>query len=165
MNTTVGQAEGQRRWLRHSLATIAYRAAKVLAKSTDDFSKVRACSSCRSAFEILSHINHLIAWALVTSGGKDSMPHSEAHTWESEKQLFFELLTRFDMHLSSTAPLNCDAEKLFQGPIADALTHVGQLATLRRLAGYPVRGEDYFSATIVVGTVGSEQAAAVEEFD
>ena len=55
-------------------------------------------------------------------------------------------------------------EKLFQGPIADALTHVGQLAMMRRAAGAPVKGENYFVADITVGRVGQEQTAPKREF-
>lgn len=72
---------------------------------------------------------------------------------------------RLDGFLAAREPLACAAEKLFQGPIADALTHVGQLAALRRLAGAPVRGENYYVADIVVGRVGVAQAAAKREFD
>jgi hypothetical protein len=57
------------------------------------------------------------------------------------------------------------AEKLFQGPVADALTHVGQIAMLRRMAGAPVRGENYHKAHIIAGRVGDDQAAPVREFD
>jgi hypothetical protein len=57
------------------------------------------------------------------------------------------------------------ADKLFQGPIADALTHVGQIAMLRRMAGAPVKGESYFAAEIVAGRVGREQTVPKREFD
>ncbi len=62
-------------------------------------------------------------------------------------------------------PLHEPAEKLFQGPIADAFTHVGQIAMLRRMAGAPVRGENYYQARIVAGRVGVDQTAPVREFD
>jgi hypothetical protein len=55
-------------------------------------------------------------------------------------------------------------ENLFQGPIADALTHTGQLAMLRRFAGSPVRGENFYGAAITVGQVGSVQPAPVKSF-
>ncbi len=58
-----------------------------------------------------------------------------------------------------------EVERLFQGPIADALTHVGQIAFLRRLAGFPVRGENYARADITIGKVGSEQPRPLREFD
>ena len=62
-------------------------------------------------------------------------------------------------------PLGCPAEKLFQGPIADALTHVGQLTLLRRMAGARIRGENYFAAEIEAGRVGADQSTKRMEFD
>jgi hypothetical protein len=67
--------------------------------------------------------------------------------------------------LESEEPLGCAPEKLFQGPIADSLTHIGQIAMLRRLADAPVRAENYFKATIETGRVGDEQATPRVEFD
>jgi hypothetical protein len=78
---------------------------------------------------------------------------------------FFAALKEFDSYLASQAPLGFPSEKLFQGPVADALTHVGQIAILRRLAGAPVRGENYFKADITAGRVGAEQSGPRVEFD
>src|SRR4030095_6484974 len=78
--------------------------------------------------------------------------------WQEEVARFFAALEQLDAFLASDEPLGYDAEKIFQGPIADALTHVGQIALLRRLAGAPVRGENYFKAEIVAGRVGPEQS-------
>ena len=77
----------------------------------------------------------------------------------------FAALEAFDRRLGSGAPLGFPAEKIFQGPIADGLTHVGQIAMLRRMAGYKMRGENYFAAKIEAGRVGAAQAAPVIEFD
>jgi len=85
--------------------------------------------------------------------------------WASEIQRFFRVLKEFDQYLAGDQPLAVSPEQLFQGPIADALTHIGQIAFLRRLAGIPVKGENYFVAKITVGNVSAEQAAAVREFD
>jgi hypothetical protein len=82
----------------------------------------------------------------------------------TEHQRFFAVLHAFDAYLASPEPLYVAVEPLFHGPIADALTHVGQLAMIRRLAGSPIRGENFFVADIKVGQVGSEQPAAVQPF-
>jgi hypothetical protein len=71
----------------------------------------------------------------------------------------------FDNYLMSSEPLHAPAQKLFQGPLADALTHVGQIAMLRRLAGEPIRGENYYVAEISAGRLGQEQSAPKKEFD
>ena len=77
---------------------------------------------------------------------------------------FYGALENFDDYLGSNLPLESSPEKLFQGPIADALTHIGQLTMLRRLSGSPVKGENYFKADIVGGRVGPEQSPPRVEF-
>jgi hypothetical protein len=78
---------------------------------------------------------------------------------------FFSALEAFDARLASPEPLRCSPEQLFQGPVADALTHVGQINLLRRMSGAPIKGENYFKAEIRTGTVGSQQPAPRVEFD
>jgi hypothetical protein len=107
----------------------------------------------------------LFDWALSIATGAHVWRDSTPLPWDSEVVRFFDTLLRFDNHLASDAPLACPVEQLFQGPIADALTHIGQLAMLRRLAGAPIRGENYFKANIAAGHVGLEQAAPRREFD
>lgn len=84
--------------------------------------------------------------------------------WDQESQRFFAALKKFDDYLASGKPIQAPVEKLFQGPVADALTHVGQLAMLRRLAGVPIKAENFFAADIAVGRVGPEQAPPKREF-
>ena len=76
----------------------------------------------------------------------------------------FSAMKALDDFLASDAPLQANAEKLFQGPIADALTHVGQLCMLRRLAGSPVRGENYSVAEVHACRVGPVQSSPKREF-
>jgi hypothetical protein len=82
-----------------------------------------------------------------------------------EAARFFDAVKAFDDYLASDAPLGASEEELFQGPVADALAHAGQIAILRRLAGLPVRGENYFKAEIVAGRVGPQQATPRREFE
>jgi len=91
--------------------------------------------------------------------------NAETATWDQQVDRFFAALQALDNYLASSEPMGCAPTQLFQAPIADALTHVGQLAMLRRLAGMPMRGENYFKADIVVGRVGAEQSAPRQEFD
>ena len=104
-------------------------------------------------------------WALLTVRGEEDWRVKQSRSWEEGVERFFAALQQLDDFLASEQPLRCSAERLLQGPIADALTHVGQLATLRRIAGSPIRGEDYSRAEIVVGRVGPDQAQPVREFD
>jgi hypothetical protein len=151
-----------RELLRHTLATLAYRAARVLENAPDDFSGFNGVG--RQPVQILAHVGDLFDWALSAVQGNERWHTSKPHSWVTEQQRFFASLHAFDGYLASREPLYVSAEALFQGPIADALTHVGQLAMMRRLAGSPSRGENFFVADIKAGQVGSEQPAAVQPF-
>jgi hypothetical protein len=155
----------KRSFLRHTLATLAYRGSKAVDGAPDDFAGTRACPTCRSAVEILAHIGDLLDWALSLARGQEAWKGALPRSWAEESRRFHDGLQHFDDFLKGDQPLGCEAEGLFQGPIADALTHVGQIATLRRLAGAPVRGENYYLAEITVGRVGTDQSAKRREFD
>jgi hypothetical protein len=154
----------KRELLRHTVATIAYRGAKALRGAPESFADFRASDSSRTPAQILAHLGDLFDWALSIAQGKQAWQDSPPLTWAAENERFFKTLEAFDAYLASDAPLGAPAEKIFQGGIADALTHIGQIAMLRRLAGCPMRGENYYVAQIQAGRVGAEQAAAVREF-
>jgi hypothetical protein len=115
--------------------------------------------------QILTHVGDLLDWALSLAKGAQAWHDSAPSPWKREVTRFFEGLDRFDQYLASDAPLKETPDKLFQGPVADALTHIGQISMLRRLAGAPVRGENFHRAEIAVGRVGPEQSRPVREFD
>jgi hypothetical protein len=152
--------------LRHELATLAYRGGKALRGAPASFSTFRAGPTSRSAGEILAHICDLLDWGISLLRGQEAWHNVPPGDWNADVARFFAALARFDALLASrtTAPA-CSPEQLFQGPIADALTHVGQLMMLRRLAGSSVKGENYLRAEIAAGRVGAEQPAPVYEFD
>jgi hypothetical protein len=151
--------------LRHTVATLAYRGGKALRGAPPEFSAFQAGETIRTPGQILAHISDLLDWALSLADGKGAWHDSAPLTWDEGSARLFAAVEAFDKRLSSEAPLACSAERLFQGPIADALTHIGQIAMLRRLAGYPIRGENYYKADIFAGRVGSEQAKAKFEFE
>lgn len=157
--------DSKRHMLRHAVATLAYRGGKAVLGAPDGFAFFRAGETTRTAGQILAHIGDLLDWALWLSKGEPRWRDSTPLSWDQGVARFFAALKNLDLYLDSDAPLGSPAEKLFQGPIADALTHVGQLATLRRLAGSGVRGENYFKAEIVVGRVGPDQSTKRVEFD
>ena len=158
-------SEQERQMLRHTLATLAYRGGKTLRGAPEGFSGFRASASTRTPGQVLAHIGDLLDWALSIAQGKQEWHISQMQSWELDLQRFFAALAAFDAYLASGEPLGAPVEKLFQGPIADALTHVGQIAILRRMADAPVRAENYFRAEIVAGRVGPDQAAPKREFD
>jgi hypothetical protein len=159
--------------LRHTVATLAYRGGKAIRGAPADFSGFRAAEGARpdtqtdtrTPGQILAHVGDLLEWALRLANGKMEYRQTPPQTWERDSARFFAALQALDARLASDEPLGFPAEKLFQAPIADALTHVGQISMLRRMAGAPVRGENYFQAEIAPGRVGAEQAAPGFEFD
>jgi hypothetical protein len=151
--------------LRHTVATLAYRGGKALHGASENFAAFRAGDTTRTPAEILAHIGDLLDWALSLAKGKQRWHNSKPVSWGRGSKRFFTALKAFDTYLASSKPLGCSAEKLFQGPVADAFTHVGQISMLRRLAGAQVRGENYLLAQIKVGSVGSKQARPKFEFD
>jgi len=131
--------DSKREMLRHAVATLAYRCGKSLRDAPENFAEF--------------HI------------GEKKWNNPAPLPWQQEVERFFNALQKLDDYLASNAPLGNPVEKLFQGPLADALTHTGQLAMLRRLAGRHVRGENYFKAEIHIGRVGPEQSTKRAEFD
>jgi hypothetical protein len=158
-------SEPKRQMLRHTLATLAYRGGKTLRGAPEGFFAYRASETTRTPGQALAHIGDLLDWALSIARGKQEWQNSQPRSWELDSQRFFAALAAFDAYLASGETLGAPVEKLFQGPIADALTHVGQIAILRRMANAPVRAENYFRAEIVAGRVGPDQAAPRREFD
>ena len=160
-------AGASRGLLRHTLATLAYRGGKALRGAPASFAEFRAAEGTRTPGQILAHVNDLLAWALHLADGRPVWKDSAPGAWEEDVARFHAGLEKLDARLAASGnePLGCSEEKLFQGPIADALTHVGQIAMLRRMAGAPMRGENYYKADIEAGRVGPAQAASRVEFD
>ena len=154
-----------REMLRHALATVAYRGGKAIAGAPDGFADFRVNERTRTPAQILAHIGDLFDWALHLAQGQYLWADSAPLEWEEETARFFRVLDAFDQYLASGAPLQASAERLFQGPVADALTHVGQIAMLRRMAGNPIKGENYFKAEITAGQFEAQTPAQRVEFD
>ena len=150
--------------LRHCLATVAYRGGKSLRGASDSFADFRVAEASRTPAQILAHLGDLFEWALSLSKGKQVWHDSKPLPWAQEVDRFFKTLHDFDNYVGASEPLYASPEQLFQGPVADALTHIGQIAMLRRLAGSPITGENYFQAEIASGRVGKDQPAPKQEF-
>ena len=150
--------------LRHCIATLAYRGGKAIRGAPEGFSDFKASEKTRTPGQILAHLSDLIDWALSMAKGKQEWHDSPPRSWDEGAKRFFAALQSFDDYLASDAPLDASADKLFQGPVADALTHVGQIALLRGIAGASIRAENYFKAEITIGRVGAEQTPPKREF-
>jgi hypothetical protein len=147
------------------LATMVYRAAKATRNAPAGFGEFRAHDGARTPVEILSHIGDLCDWGLSIAVGHEKWVGAVPHTWDDEVSRFYSSTRAFDEYLASSSPLMCSVEQILQGPIADAISHVGQIAMLRRFFGNPIRGESYFRADIKAGQVGANQPAPKKEFD
>jgi hypothetical protein len=154
-----------RQLLRHSVATVAYRGGKALRGAPDHFASFHIGDKTRTPAQILAHMGDLFDWALSIAQGQQTWHDSTPLPWNAEIERFFVAVKKFDDYLASDEPLQGPAAGLLQAPLADALTHIGQIAMLRRLAGSPVKGENYFKADITVGRVGLEQSTPRREFE
>jgi hypothetical protein len=157
-------ASDDRIFLRHTLATLVYRGAKTLRDAPPGFPGYHVQKESRTAGEILAHMGDLFEWALSMAEGKPRWQDSNPIEWEKEVERFYAAVGKFDAYLESDLPVACPLDRLLQGPVADALTHVGQLAMLRHLFGAPIQGENYFVADIAVGRVGPNQSPPKKVF-
>jgi hypothetical protein len=157
--------EPKRELLRHLVATVAYRGGKAVRGAPPAFAAYSPDGSPRTAAKILAHIGDLYDWALSQARGAEAWNDSTPLEWDQEVARFFAALQRFDDYLASDAPIASTPEKLFQGAVADSLTHIGQLAMMRRLSGAKMKSENYSRADIVAGRVGAEQTTPRREFD
>jgi hypothetical protein len=148
--------------LRHTLATLAYRTTRALENAPESFADFDGAGRC--PVEILAHMSDLLQWSLHMAQGINRWEIHLPYPWRAEQNHFYALLGAFDQYLASDEPIMAPVERLFQGPIADALTHAGQLAMLRRLAGAPIRGENYYVASIAAGQVDAAQPGPVQPF-
>ena len=165
LSPATSSPDSARQLLRHTLATVAYRGGKALRGAPDHFATFHIGDKTRTPGQILAHMGDLFDWALSIAEGKQAWNDSTPLPWNAEVERFFAAVQKFDDYLASSESLHGSAEGLFQGPIADALNHIGQIAMLRRLAGSPILGENYFKAAITAGRVGLEQSAPGREFE
>ena len=155
----------KRALLRHTVATVAYRGGKAVRGAPASFATFSPDGTPRTPAKILAHLGDLYDWALSQAKGAEAWNDSTPLEWDREVERFFATLQRFDDFLASDAALAVTPEKLFQGAVADSLTHIGQLAMLRRLGGAKMKSENYSRADIMPGRVGAEQTPAKREFD
>lgn len=158
-NTDTGRA-----MLRHTLATLAYRAGKALRDAPASFADFSSGPAGRTPVQVLAHMGDLFDWACALARGDKHFVEAKPLPWPQEVARFFTALAKFDAMLAGDTALSAPVERLFQGPVADALTHTGQLTMLRRMSGAKMKGENYFQADIAAGRVGPDQPAPKREF-
>jgi len=143
--------------LRHFLGALAYRTQKALQGAPDDFGDFEVGSGVRTPRELVHHMTGVMAYARACFGGEASRP-AALPSLQAEIQRFHAVLQDLSAHLASgDGPTGVTLEQLVQGPFADAMTHAGQLAMLRRLHGTPVTGENFMKAKIDAQNLGADQ--------
>lgn len=146
----------KRELLRHFVATVAYRGRVAVSDAPEGFAAFRIGEETRTPGELLAHLGDLLEGSQSLLKGEMVSLTSSSLPWDEGVSRFFSAAQQLDEYLASGAPLACPVEKLIQGPVGDALTHVGQLVLLRRVAGSPVRATSYFTAEIVPGMFAQE---------
>ena len=154
-----------RELLRHTLAALAYRAAKTMRGAPESFANFRAPGAGSTPLSIVAHMGDLFDWGLSMANGAGKWNTATPQAWDAECGRFFKALKAFDERIASDEPLGYELTRLVQGPVADALTHTGQLAMLRRLAGAPMKGESYNRADVVIGRISLEQTPPDPKFE
>ena len=149
--------------LRHAIAVLAYRGGKAMRGARPEFAAFDTGGG-HTPLVVAGHLSDLLDWALSHARGRGKWVSAPLQDWAAQVARFHAALAALDNYLASDDPVHCELHRLLQGPVADALTHVGQLMILRRMSGDPVHGENYFAAEIETGRVGEDQAAPVRPF-
>jgi hypothetical protein len=159
---SINQVNESRRLLQHFLAALAYRTQKALRDAPADFSEFNAGNKVRTPHELVWHMTGLMGYARTYFHGGVFGP-AEAprlHSFRAEVERFHSVLTLLSRDFGNlTLEARITDQQFLQGPLADAMTHAGQLAMLRRLHGQPVPSENFIYATISTDNLGSAQPA------
>ena len=149
----------QRMLLKHFLAAIAYRTQKALRGAPGPFADFRAGNNVRTPHELLWHMTGVLGYARTFFRGGVWQPEKLA-TFAEEIARFHQVVEDLGAILEKETPVReVSAEQMLQGPLADAMTHAGQLALLRRLAGSPVPPENFVRAAIDAQNLSADQPA------
>lgn len=147
----------KREMLRHFLAALAYRTQKALRGAPESFAEFRAAPKTRTPHELILHMDSVLGYARTFFIGGEYRP-ARQEEFATQVRFFHEMLESLSRHLESEAPLvGTTPERMLQGPFADAMTHAGQLAMLRRLAGSPIPPENFIVAEIGPDNLGPDQ--------
>lgn len=126
-----------------------YWATEGLRKTDYEF---RPSPDCMSIEELVRHIWGLVNWVTVsTTDTKYKRPVEAGQTREQVLEMVLFLRNKMsnmsEKELSETNIEGRSFWHIINGPIADALTHVGQINSFRRLSGNPVPKANVFSGT------------------
>ncbi len=154
----------KRRLLRHFLAALAYRTQKALRGAGPEFASFRAAPGVRTPHELLRHMTSVLGYARTRFTGGRYWPHI-LPTVQEEMDRFHEMVESLSDHIDRSEFCEITPEQLLQGPLADAMTHAGQIAMLRRMAGSPIPPENFIEARIDSTNLSQDQPEPVSPDD
>jgi hypothetical protein len=148
----------KRALLRHFLGALAYRTQKALRGAPPEFGSFSAGNKTRTPSELVRHMASVLGYSRTFFIGGSYWPEP-LESMEAEIARFHAILEDLARHLADGSSLQgITEEQLLQGPFSDAMTHAGQLAMLRRMAGIPVAPENFIFAEIGPDRVSADQA-------
>jgi hypothetical protein len=154
----MSEFDAKRALLRHFLAALAYRTQKALRGAPPEFASFDAGKKARAPQELLRHMTSVLGYSRTFFVG-GTYRAEPLDSMEAEIARFHAMLAQLGAHLDKGTPLQgISEEQLLQGPFADAMTHAGQLALMRRLAGVPIPPENFVFAEIRTDRLGENQA-------
>jgi hypothetical protein len=142
--------------LRHFLAAIAYRGTKAIKNAPKSYPSVSISKGVRTPVELLHHITGVLTYAHSFFENYDTTQF-QLKSWDAEVDAFYEILSKLDKSLQQLNLKEITEEQLLQGPFSDAMTHIGQLSLLRRMADSPIPSENFIYAAVQKGAVGPNQ--------
>jgi len=154
----IAVTDADRQLLQHALAAIAYRVQKAVTGAPESFADFRAGAGVRTPHQLLRHMSDVLGYARMTFSGGRWRAHT-LPTFEDEVKRLHEQLKLLGQAIAIEEFTEFSPDQLLQGPIADTMTHVGQLAMLRRLSGSPIPPENFIVADIETDNVGADQAS------
>jgi hypothetical protein len=146
--------------LRHFLASIAYHCTKAIKDPPATFHELNLGKGVRSPLKILNHISSVLTYAHSFYEHYDNT-YIDIRDWDYEVKRFYETLSKLDESIKTGNLREVSEERLLQGPLSDAMAHIGQLLMMRRLAGSPIPSENFLFADIRIRVLGPNQQKPV----
>ncbi len=132
-------------FIQHFLKVLSYRFEKAIHNAAESYPKHASGHGIRTPLELLGHMNGVLEFA-ISSLKNQPRRNIPEQSWQEQITLYYEKLKELNQLMQENSFDTDTLERILQGPLADAMTHIGQLAMMRRLANSAIAGENYFAA-------------------
>src|SRR5215212_5056501 len=99
--------------LRHTLATLAYRAEKALRDPPPGFEAFRPATGCRPALAIVAHMGDLMEWGERMAHGERRWESVPQPSWDAAVDRFFRAVAALDGALAAGVSEALPLEMIF----------------------------------------------------